>query len=218
MADKFVDFAAVKEAVSIEEAIAFLGLKMKHGNGQYRAPCPTCESGGDRALVVTPSKAAFYCFAQKKGGDVIAFVAHIKQCSQREAGRMLQEAYCTSTGTVRVPRSTSKSEPLPTDGMQPLDYLTHEHAVIKALKLSENVCQAIGMGYAPKGKMKDRLAVPLRLPDGTLVGYLGIATDADMSPLLKFPENLEERIAAPKHEASDDDRVRNFLRLAVNNG
>jgi hypothetical protein len=213
MADKFIDFAAVKEAVPIETAISFLGLKMKHGNGQYRAPCPTCESGGDRALVVTPSKAAFYCFAQKKGGDVIAFVAHIKKCSQREAGRMLMETYCTSSSTVRVPRSTSKADPPATDGT---DLITN-HPVIEALQLSQTVCQAIGIGVGTDGDMTERLAIPLRLPDGTLAGYLGIATDDVMVPLLLFSENLEQ--AVTKTEKKDETaKLHSFLRLVVNNG
>jgi hypothetical protein len=39
--------------------------------------------------------------------------------------------------------------------------------------------------------------VPLRLPDGTLVGYMGLATSADQAPLLLFPKNLDDRCAAP---------------------
>jgi len=220
----FVDFAAIKEAVSIEEGIAFLGLKMKREGEQFRSPCPVCKKGGDRALVVTPSK-GFYCFGAKKGGDIIAFVAHIKDCGQREAGSMLQEQYCTDTSTstrnsTSSDNTRSKAAPPTNGGLEPLAYLSTEHPVIEALKLSETVCQALGIGYAPKGKMRGRIAFPLRLPDGTLVGYLGLATTAEMTPLILLPENLEERIAPPTKEEKPKpaDDVRNFLRLAVNNG
>ena len=50
----FVDFAALKQRVRIEDVLPELGLEMKQHAGQWRGPCPACRSGGNRALVVTP--------------------------------------------------------------------------------------------------------------------------------------------------------------------
>lgn len=210
-----IDFAAVKAGVSFEDAISFLKLTMKREGEQYRAPCPICRKGGDRALVVTPSK-GFYCHAAKKGGDVISFAAHILECGQRQAAQQLQEHFLEGrvTSARRESTSHSTSDSPSIDELQPLGHLSVDHVVIEALQLSATACQAIGMGVATKGMVRGRLAIPLRLPDGTLCGYLGIATDADMSPLLKFPPNLDERVSPKKA----DDAVRQFLRLAVNNG
>lgn len=202
MATTFVDFSAVKEAVSIEEGVAFLALNMKKEGGQFRSPCPACKKGGDRALVVTPSK-GFYCFGAKKGGDVIAMVAHIRGCSQREAATMLQEQYCspntvsTSTQYSTSSHITPDADALPTNGLEPLAHLSTDHPAIEALGLSAQVCEALGIGYASKGVMRGRVAFPLRLPDGTLVGYQGLATTGDQAPLILFPKNLDERITAP---------------------
>jgi hypothetical protein len=33
--------------------------------------------------------------------------------------------------------------------------------------------EAIGIGYCKRGMMKDRVAFPIRLPNGKLVGYIG---------------------------------------------
>lgn len=44
--------------------------------------------------------------------------------------------------------------------------------------------------------MNGRVVFPLRLGDGTLVGYIGLATKADQVPLLKFPDNLAEKCGA----------------------
>ena len=60
---KFIDFQDVKKTVTIEDAITRLGLPLKPNGPQRRGPCPACKSGGDRTLVVTPAKQAFYCFA-----------------------------------------------------------------------------------------------------------------------------------------------------------
>jgi hypothetical protein len=90
---KTIDFTAIKEAVSVEAAAGFLALKLtKHGE-QYRSECPQCQQGGDRAIVITPAKNAWYCFALKKGGDCIALVAHIRSIGQRDAAVLLQEQF-----------------------------------------------------------------------------------------------------------------------------
>ena len=52
----FVDFAELKTRVSIEQAMQMLGLKLVPHGSQHRGACPACETGGDRALVVTPAK------------------------------------------------------------------------------------------------------------------------------------------------------------------
>jgi len=83
----FVDFAELKARVSIEQAAQMLGLHLVPHGSQSRSPCPACKSGGDRALVVTPAKGLFYCFAQKIGGDAIALTAHIRGIPGEGGGR-----------------------------------------------------------------------------------------------------------------------------------
>src|ERR1700737_200624 len=84
-----IDFATLKQHVSIEQAMHMLGLHMKRSGPSFRGPCPTCRSGGERALVVTPSKSAFYCFAAKQGGDQLALVAHVRGVKVRQAAEEL---------------------------------------------------------------------------------------------------------------------------------
>ena len=110
----FVDFAELKTRVSIEQAIQMLGLKLTPAGNQFRGPCPACKAGGDRALVVTPAKGLFYCFAKKVGGDAIALTAHIRGASVKEAAEELSRAFGTvqnSTGTVSKNRATVPQAP-----------------------------------------------------------------------------------------------------------
>ena len=74
----YVDFAELKSRISIERTVSMLSLSLNKAGAQPRGPCPVCNAGGDRALVVTPEKGLFYCFAAKTGGDQIALAAHIK--------------------------------------------------------------------------------------------------------------------------------------------
>ncbi len=41
----FIDFEEIKKTVSLEDAIAKLGLEMKKSGKQFRGPCPVCRSG-----------------------------------------------------------------------------------------------------------------------------------------------------------------------------
>jgi hypothetical protein len=67
--------------------------------------------------------------------------------------------------------------------------------------------------------MLGRVVIPLRLPDGKLVGYLGIATKADQEPLLKFPSNLEEMCGTARPPEPEEpekhtaDEMRKILRV-----
>jgi hypothetical protein len=198
MNERFVDFAAIKERVRIEAAIPVLGLAMK-GSNQLRGPCPACK-GDPRALAINIDKNGWYCHARSKGGDVISLVAHIRGTSQRDAAIFLQDHF----GGEQKPAETAQ------DALQPLDYLETDHEAIELLGLTVEACEALGAGFAPKGTMAGRVLIPLRTENGTLVGYLGIATREDQVPLLLFPKNLAERVKPDKVPA---DQLRKLLRV-----
>jgi len=214
-----VDFKALKE-VSFEQTIAFLSeLKLHKREGeQLRFPCPACGGENKRALSIHPAQ-GFHCFASgKKGSDAVALVAHVRRMSQYDAGRLLQDHFLGREVEERAPSAASSAldgrrEPL----QAPLDYLVHEHPVADLLGLSAATLEALGGGFAPKGTMAGRLLIPLRMDDGRLVGYLGIATKEEQQPLLRFPDNLEERCTAqPKVEVEEKpqpDQLRKLFRV-----
>jgi hypothetical protein len=204
MTAPFVDFAELKARIRIEQVIPILGLTMKGGN-QLRGPCPACK-GDPRAMAINTDKQGFYCHARSKGGDLIALVAHVRGSSQREAGVFLQEHF--GGGQVASPKAAVDAE----TALQPLDYLETDHEVIGLLGLTPEACEALGAGFAPKGTMAGRVLIPLRLPNGTLVGYCGIATRDDQEPLLLFPKNIAER-AKPEPEKVPADKLRKLLRV-----
>lgn len=204
MSKDFVDFAAIKERVGMQDAIAFLNLKLTKREGdQLRFACPACRGGNDRALSVNIEKGAFRCFEDKgKGGtDSIALVAHVKGVRQREAAVMLDQHYPDSKPH-RAP-STAQAEP---DGRRDVpDALETKHPVIELLGVSAAVLEKLEGGYSAR---TERIHIPLRLPNGEIVGYFGIATNADQAPLLQFPKDMEERIKPKSHE-----ELRKLLRV-----
>jgi hypothetical protein len=107
-------FSQSATRVSIEQAMQMLGLNLVLHGSQYRGGCPACKTGGDRALIVTPAKGLFYCFAKKAGGDAIALTAHIRGTSVKDAADQLDRAFGTvqnSTSTVSKSRATAPQAP-----------------------------------------------------------------------------------------------------------
>lgn len=173
----FIDFAEVKERVSFADAVSHLSLELRRSGNQWRGPCPTCQSGGDRALVVTEGK-GFFCFAQKKGGDQIALAAHILELSVKDAAQELAKR--AGMVTDREDRSTTVSRTVPeSEGaggskLSPLSYLEPEHDAVVAIGFDPIVAKDLGIGYAPRGIMRGTVAIPIRDEDGILRGYIGI--------------------------------------------
>lgn len=194
----FVDFAELKTRVSIEQAMQMLGLTLTlHGN-QYRGACPVCQTGGDRALIVTPAKGLFYCFAKKTGGDVIALTAHIRGTSVKDAAEELSRAFGTvqnSTSTVSKSRATAPQAPeaRKQPAFDPEAYaarLDASHASLAPLALSAETLKAWKAGYSNSGTNRGRLAIALHDRDGNILGFAGRSLSGEQ-PALTIPNGLD---------------------------
>ncbi len=161
----YLDFVKIKEDNPIEGVMQRLGLDMKKKGNQWRGECPVSKEGGERALVITPEKGAWYSFGAKKGGDVIALVEFINGVKSKEAAAWLQ-----SHETVPEEKVTRGEE----RGFKPLDYLEADHEAVIALGFDPTDADLLGVGYAKRGVMRGTVAIPVRLVDGSLVGYIGI--------------------------------------------
>jgi DNA primase len=189
----FVDFAELKSRVSIEQTISILGLNLKLNGNQYRGPCPICQSGGDRALVITPSKGLFYCFAKRVGGDQIALVAHIKNVSLSEAASLLSVNSTVSVSrNSTVPTTVPPTPAVKKPGFDPEAYaarLDPSHASLVSLGISAETLRMFKAGYASSGSNRGRLALPLHDRDGNLIGFCGRSLKEE-SPMLAFPNGV----------------------------
>lgn len=175
----YVNFQTLKERVTILDALLMLDVNPKGEGTQLRCACPACDSGDDRTIVVTPEKGVFYCHEAKQGGDVIALVAHVKGFEMKEAAIMLDKAYPVEpkqeAQKEEPEKQDPKEDPAKTTVWAGLDYLEYEHELIDELGFDPEDCEKIGIGYAGKGMMRGRVAIPIRLPTGQLIGYIGVA-------------------------------------------
>lgn len=213
-----IDFNAIKSAAAIDTVLRTLSVPklVQHGD-QFRAPCPTCKTGGDRALVVTVSKRSFYCFANKRGGDCIALVAHVRGMSQRDAAmyivQRLQLGNLVDKGERRAPSSSS---PEPTGrgaaspvfrAMEPLLYLDAHHESVAALGITSETAEHFKAGYAGRGTLRGRFCVPIHAIDGMLIAYVGIATSDEQQPRLLFNNFEPDRYMFNLERVTGEDGV-----------
>ncbi|MFZ2104554.1 MAG: CHC2 zinc finger domain-containing protein [Roseiarcus sp.] len=191
-----IDFTELKQRVTIERAADMLGIKTTRSGAQRRGTCPICKAGGDRAFVITPAKGLYYCFGTcSKGGDAITMTANVRNCSLREAAEFLDGKSGTSAAPAKGDSSRYDSpQPKTESGLRPLDYLQVAHEAVQGLRVSSETAAHFGAGFAPKGIMRGRFAIPVHDPAGTLLAYCGRAVK-DESPLLLFPNGFDPRIA-----------------------
>jgi DNA primase len=181
----FLNFEEIKAANPISEVAERLGLNMNKSGASLRGKCPVCESGGDRNLVITPDKGVYYCFSQGKGGDALQLVAHVKGIGVKQAGEWLQGSPQQDNPS-KGNRSKEKDKAEePSQGFAPLAYLDPGHEAVVALGIEPGDADRIGCGFAPRGMMKGLVAVPIRLTDGRLIGYIGV-TEAKLPGSWKF--------------------------------
>jgi hypothetical protein len=169
-----LDFAKIKQEHPIEKVAERLGLVLKPHGAAFRGKCPSGQ-GDERALVVTPAKGAWYSFAAQKGGDCLSLVAFVRNCSVRDAAAWV-------VGEAERPEKTANSE---AEGFKELDYLIFDHEAVIALGLDPEDCKRIGMGWAPRGMMKNTLCIPVRDKTGKLLGYAG-TTDVRLPTSWRF--------------------------------
>ena len=188
-----IDIVELKQRVSIERAAEMLGIKLKTSGAQLRSACPICKEGGERAFVITPGKGLYYCFGKcGKGGDAITLAARVRNCSLREAAEFLSGKSGGAASAKPDASRDSSPQPQQGQGLKPLDYLQTSHEAVQALGLAPETCAAFGAGYAGKGIMRGRLAIPIHDRAGTLLAYCGRAVK-DESPTLIFPNGFDPR-------------------------
>jgi DNA primase len=193
----WVDFKAVKAAVTIEQVLGHYGVNwLRKNEDELRGRCPIHQGDGDRTFHASVSKNAFHCFSCKARGNVLDFVAAMEHCSVRDAALKLQEWFQLSvgeSGAVKASASTGgkkttpeKQTPInPPLGFQLRVDQSHEYGTSRGV--SREVLEYFGAGLCiSKGTFAGRFIVPLHDQLGQLVGYAGRSIDGK-EPKYLFP-------------------------------
>jgi DNA primase len=97
MAKAFIDFTAVKAAVSFQQVLEHYGLTTSmrsiHNGDGFEGPCPIHEGTSQDIFKVTLSKNCWFCHNSqcKCGGNHLDFVAKMENCNAHEAALKLDQ-------------------------------------------------------------------------------------------------------------------------------
>jgi DNA primase len=174
----YVDFKAIKAAVSIEDAANLLKLLLKKSGVQLRSACPACSNDDERTIVLTPARGLFYCFDAKVGGDCIALVQHITGLDAKDAASYLapqeqsRSSQISRTSKATVPQAARAETTAPKKEFDPQAFagkLAFSDEV-EALGISEEDATRLQIGFT-----RGKVYLPIRNEDGSISGFVGFA-------------------------------------------
>jgi DNA primase len=198
----FVDFKAVKAAITMEQVLQHYALfdQFKRSGDSLSGPCPIHKGSNPTQFRVSLSKNLWNCFSEcKNGGNVLDFITRMENVSVHAAALKAIEwfnldpaamaadsekvadkpAPTTKTSDAPTPKPASKPAPAPeaTGPNKPLkfrlDKLERAHPYLADRGLTPETIVDFGIGYCSKGMMAERIAIPIHDPEGQVVAYAG---------------------------------------------
>jgi len=199
----FVDFKAVKAAITMEQVLEHYGIldKFKRGTDSLNGPCPIHKGSNPTQFRVSISKNIWNCFSEcKHGGNVLDFIEKMENVSIHAAAlkaiewfnlnptEMAADRGETSEDEEATPAPKTAPKPVtrtattaPTEKSVPntplkfrLDKLEREHPYLTQERgLSLETIIDFGIGFCSKGMMEGRIAIPIHNANGEVVAYAG---------------------------------------------
>jgi DNA primase len=205
MQDNWVDFKAVKAAVSFPSVLGHYQINWLREKGdELRGRCPIHQGEGQSSFHVNLAKNAFHCFSCKAHGNVLDFVAAMEKCSVRDAAIKLAEWFTVSGEPVVEP---AKEKPADSGGgvgdtetavNKPLTFqlkgVDCSHPYLAERGISKETAEYFGVGFfSGKGSMNGRIVIPIHNQHGELVAYAGRAIDGS-EPRYKLPAGFHKSL------------------------
>jgi DNA primase len=214
----FIDFRAVKSAITMEQVLDHYGLmdKFKRGPDSLSGPCPIHKGSNPTQFRISTSKNIWNCFSDcKKGGNVLDFIAHMENVSIHAAALKAIEWFnlCADTTAADTePKTKPSAESKPTDSAKEtpapaqdgpnaplkfrLDKLDRNHPYLAERGLTPETVIDFGLGFCAKGMMAGRIAIPIHNAEGAVVAYCGRfpgQPEADV-PKYKLPPGFRKSL------------------------
>jgi DNA primase len=199
----WVDFAAVKQAVSLEAVLGHYRVPgLRRRRNQLQGCCPIHRGKRDDSFRASLSKNVFHCFACQARGNVLDFVAAMEQCSIRQAALRLQQWFSVgalySSAAQPAPASAPNRELVrEKEGRNPplrfaLTGVDPAHPYLVERGIDRDTAIEFGVGfYAGPGLLSGRIVIPIANASGQTVAYAGRALDGGL-PKYKLPAGFRK--------------------------
>jgi len=205
METNWVDFKAIKEAVTLGQVLDRYGVKLKRSGKELRGRCPIHQGDGTDSFHANTEKNAFHCFSCQAKGNVLDFVAAMEKCTVRDAALKLH-GWFQSTGTGEPAAAGQKP---PTGSQQareeagergepnrPLSFrlkgIDHRHPCLAQRGIDPETAEYFGVGFfSGKGSLSGRIVIPIENEAGELVAYAGRSIDGS-EPKYRLPAGFKK--------------------------
>ncbi len=221
---KFVDFKAVKSAITMEQVLSHYNLldTFKRSGDSLSGPCPIHKGSNPTQFRVSISKNVWNCFSEcKHGGNTLDFIARMDNVSIHAAALRAVEWFNLDADAVAAdseqeseesngrlhsaesPRPRPASSTPVLDNVPPnkplkfkLDKLDQNHPSLAERKLTPETINEFEVGFCAKGMMADRIAIPIRNAEGAVVAYAGRwpGEPAEDTPKYKLPQGFRKSL------------------------
>lgn len=210
----WIDFRDLRERLSFESVLAHyrIDLDPHGGRAQRSAVCPFHDSGGrkTRSLSLNCELKVFQCHSCKVKGSVLDFIclaegkdplvgSEFRESVLKVANLLLDgEAASGMPSRVREDDSCSSGKAEEVEMINaPLDFelkTDPKHSCFSDQGIAAKTVEEFDLGYASRGSLKGRIAIPLRDLTGNIIGYAGKRlNDGDSGESMKYPESRRER-------------------------
>ncbi len=224
--NQFVDFKAVKAAITMEQVLAHYGLleQFKRSGDSLSGSCPIHKGSNPSQFRVSISKNIWNCFSEcKHGGNTLDFIARMDNVSIHAAAHKAIEWFGLDSEAMSATSEASEEQPshapkaVPTSAPKPaprkpapapepstpnkplkfrLDKLQPDHPYLAERGLAAETIAEFGIGFCAKGMMAERIAIPIRNPEGGVVAYAGRwpGEPAGDTPKYKLPQGFRKSL------------------------
>jgi DNA primase len=216
MKKSWIDFKALRAKLDFEQVLRHYGVEVKRKGNQHHGYCPLPNHNGKRnsaSFSAHLERGIFQCFGCGAKGNVLDFAALMENVGTqaggglREVALKLQQRFCpeiadSPTG-VKTSNEAKPKAPVKRESEReqstivnaPLDFelkgLDAKHPYLQGRGFTSETIEYFGLGFCKRGLLKDRVAIPLHGPDGTLIGYAGRVVDDgainEDNPRYRFP-------------------------------
>jgi len=195
----WVDFAAVKRAVSLETVLRHYQVPgLRRRRNRLQGCCPIHRGEREDSFRVDLDKNVFRCFSCQAGGNVLAFVAAMERCSIRDAALRLQHWFSIGMPdrswapvSAQLVRKKEGGNPPLHFALTNVDY-AHRYLAERGIDRATAVEFGVGF-YARPGLMIGRIVIPIHNGRGEIVAYAGRALD-DRAPKYKLPTGFHKSL------------------------
>jgi DNA primase len=205
----WVNFRELREKLDVREVLLHYRIPINARNGvQHHGACPFPTHEGQRrsaSFSVNLDKGIFRCFGCGAQGNLIDLVCRLEHLDPakpediRRTALILADRYGIASPKPTPTPKAQKPKVPPAPGKTivnaPLDFalkgLDPDHPYLRERGFTRETIDHFELGYASRGLMQGRIAIPLRDADGKLVGYSGRIVDDSLiteeNPKYRFP-------------------------------